>query len=249
MKKSLFLSLFVALPSFSFNFINKKNLYIEPFVYFFAGQLQGERSIITKPYLVPGVKGSYSKDRFLIDFETKAFYGTADTGSGNKTNQLMQLNTKLDTIYKFFDGSDYYTGFGMFFRGYTPLSKYKPYINLSQIKTYAPEENEVSDENFTLGIGPKASATNKRLYSDVDLIIYLAGTRVAPNLIPYSPLLSVDWKNKMFLIGTSYNPKLDIMLDGIFYFERKYQATLITQHDGLAGAKREFDIKVGLEYY
>ena len=227
-----------------------KSLKNEVYINLFAGRLPGIRSVTLRPELNLGYKLHWGIKRFDVDFKADGYYGSADTGSGTEKNKLLQLNLKAIGLYNFYQDKHSKIGIGLFAKDYQPLTSFKPSIKSSQVIQYGAEEKEIpTNDNYNFGSRLRAKYDYKKIVSSVFTDIYFYGNRVAPNLIPYAPLLSIGTKDKLFLIGDIDKPKLALNLDMRFYFERKYNKKIFTSHDGLAGTKREFDLTVGAMYY
>lgn len=227
-----------------------KSLRNEVYINFFSGRLAGIRSVTLRPNLNIGYKLHFGFKRFDTDFKADGYYGQADTGTGTVKNKLLQLNLKAIGLYNFYKDKHSKIGIGLFAKDYQPLNSFTPSISSYQVVQYGAEEKEIpTNDNYNFGSRIRAKYSYQKISSTVFSDIYFYGNRVAPNLVPYAPLLSIGTKDKLFLIGDVDSPKLSLNLDMVFYFERKYGNKIFTSHDGLAGTKREFDLTIGASYY
>ncbi|WP_340695549.1 hypothetical protein [Hydrogenobacter thermophilus] len=216
----------------------------------FSGRLAGIRSVTLKPNLSLDYKLNLSYDKWFGSFQAVAYYGSAITGAGTLKNRPLELDMYTDISYAIYKDRNSRINIGAFAEDYQSLKPFKPQITSSQVVQYADEESEIpSNDNYNFGILLKTAYSYKKISASLYSKVYFYGNRIAPNLIPYAPLLSIGTKDEVFLIGDISNPKFSLCVNMDFYFQRKYGNKFFTSHDGLAGTKREFDISIGMKYY
>lgn len=223
------------------------------YVNYSTGQLAGMNNAVLKPKETVGTRFDLTL-RDLPELETHAdlygIYGTAQSSTGTSKSGLQEMRGEFSSIYDFYNQNQRSkAGLGFYSEFAVPLRN-----NLSYAQTqpsgaeYSAEESDRQKREFLYGIDLKISSQSERISSSLNNILFLGGTRIAPNLLTYKPLLGMIWHNDFYFLGNTRDPKLRFFTDVNMYFARKAGAAIFNAHDGIGGTKRELYISYGVGY-
>ncbi len=249
---------FISAPAFSFqdSLISKKLEKVEISAGYFSGNLQGVKSVILRPDMYLQLESRKNFKKYELYFDIKGYYGSVLVGDKNNNdikklkNKYLETDIDLHLLRIFEENKHFRFSGGIYGEIFISAQNFQPIIKKVNEKYGAGEDKIPTDKNYVFGLGLQWDGVYKKFSSTLSIIYYPYGTKVAANLAPFDPLMSFNMCNKIYLLGNFYSPKLTLFLSSEFYFQKKYDgASVFSLHDGLAGTKREFDVKLGIEFF
>jgi len=242
----LCVSVFVFFVTFLSCVVFAEDLTRQNFVQFeiFSGEFPGATSTVFEPVYALSTGIYRSSPTAEIFFLSKTYYGHFSQDDAQK--RLLETDASGVLARRLLFQKEVNINLGLFFDYYYSWEDFSPDISPAQIEPYSSSEKQIPmKEKLNLGVIFYTYLYKRSLLLfEHYLKVYLRGTRVAPNLVPYKPLLSSGLKFNLYL-----TPKCLFLTYFEFFFQRKEDVALFNSHDGLAGTKREFDLYVGLQYY
>lgn len=238
----------------------KSTTLTERFVYaeLGAGQAVGLGNVILDPLLTVGGRAtarSASFPNWSADGDLRVIYGKTESFDPltmrNKTNKprLQEIRGSGHLIYDFHDeGGIEKIGIGLYSEFARALHSFPRYIPPETDDAYAAEEGDITRSMLNTGLDLRLALKESRIKSTLHNVIFLSGSRIAPNLLTYKPMLGFMWSNEFAITGSIDRPGLSLLTDMDFYFARKAGVGYLNGHDGLGGTKRELDLRYGLAY-
>ena len=163
--------------------------------------------------------------------------------------QLQEIRGVGHLIYDFHDnGGIEKVGVGLYTEFARALHRSPRYIPPETDDAYAAEEGDITRSMLNTGLDLRLALKESRIKSTLHNVIFLSGSRIAPNLLTYKPMLGFMWSNEFAITGSIDHPGLSLLTDMDFYFARKAGVGYLNSHDGLGGTKRELDLRYGLVY-
>jgi len=218
-----------------------------------TGQLAGMNNTILKPKETIGTRFDVAFSS-LPDLETHAniygIYGTAQSSAGTSKSGLQEIRGEVSSIYDFYNQNQRSkAGIGVYSEFAVPVRNNLSYGQaLPSSSEYSAEEGDRQKREFLYGVDLKIASQSERISSDLHNILFVGGTRIAPNLLTYKPLLGMMWHNDFYFLGNTRDPKLRFFTDVNMYFARKAGSAVFNSHDGIGGTKRELYISYGVGY-
>jgi hypothetical protein len=223
-----------------------------------AGQSAGLGNVILNPVLTIGGRATARSDSFpnwSADGDLRMIYGkteSSDPTTLRKTSskpQLQEIRGVGHLIYDFHDnGGIEKVGVGLYTEFARALHRSPRYIPPETDDAYAAEEGDITRSMLNTGLDLRLALKESRIKSTLHNVIFLSGSRIAPNLLTYKPMLGFMWSNEFAITGSIDHPGLSLLTDMDFYFARKAGVGYLNSHDGLGGTKRELDLRYGLVY-
>ncbi len=228
------------------------------FVTFGAGQIAGLGNVILDPLVQTGVSVKLSHPAYPewdADAKLALVYGRIESTDPSTSRQtiskgaLQEYRGQAHLIYNFHrEGDIAKAGVGLYVDMDRSIRSFPRYIPRNSNTSYAAEEGEIAKSIFDVGVDFRFLLKQQLMSSEVHNVIFLSGSRIAPNLLTYKPMLGFMWSNTFSITGTTDQPGLSFLTDFDFYFARKAGVRYFNGHDGLGGTKRELDLALGLAY-
>lgn len=223
-----------------------------------AGQAVGLGNVILNPLLTVGSRAtarSASFPNWSADGDLRMIYGKTESSDPvtlrKKANKprLQEIRGSGHLIYDFHDeGGIEKIGVGLYSEFARALHSFPRYIPPETDDAYAAEEGDITRSMLNTGLDLRLALKESRIKSTLHNVIFLSGSRIAPNLLTYKPMLGFMWSNEFAITGSIDRPGLSLLTDMDFYFARKAGVGYLNAHDGLGGTKRELDLRYGLAY-
>lgn len=223
-----------------------------------TGQVAGLGNVILYPKLQAGVGMALHHSDFPqwdADARLQLIYGrtaSSDPVTLSKSvngSALQEYRGQAHLIYNFHqDGEAAKAGVGLYVDLERPIRSAPRYVPPTYKVGYAMEEGEVAHRILDTGVDFRFKVKQQRLASELHNVIFLSGTRIAPNLLTYKPMLAFMWGNAFSITGTVDHPGWSFLTDVEFYFARKAGVRYLNLHDGLGGTKRELGLSYGVAY-
>lgn len=223
-----------------------------------AGQIAGLGNVILDPLVQPGVTLHLSDSRWPAweaDGSFRLIYGRTESTDpatlGTKTSKpaLQEYRGQAHVIYNYErDGDAAKAGVGLYVDMARPIRSSPRYTPPEANDAYAAEEGEIAGTIFDTGLDFRFALHEQRVASVLDNVVFINGSRIAPNLLTYKPMLGFMWHNQFAITGSIGQPGWSFSTDVDFYFARKAGVRYFNGHDGLGGTKRELDLSYGVSY-
>lgn len=223
-----------------------------------AGQIAGLGNVILDPLVQPGVTLHLTDSRWPeweADGTLRLIYGRTEStdpvtqGSRTSKPALQEYRGQAHVIYNYErEGDVAKAGVGLYVDMARPIRSSPRYTPPEANDAYAAEEGEIASTIFDTGLDFRFALHEHRVASVLDNVVFINGSRIAPNLLTYKPMLGFMWQNQFAITGAIGQPGWSFDTDVDFYFARKAGVRYVNGHDFIGGTKREIDLSYGLAY-
>ena len=223
-----------------------------------AGQIAGLGNVILDPLVQAGVSTSLVDTRlpgWEADGTLRLIYGRTESSDPTTLNSqtskpaLQEYRGQAHVIYNYErDGDAAKAGIGLYVDMARPVHEFPRYTPPEANAAYSAEEGEVATTIFDTGLDFRFSLHQQRVASELHNVVFINGSRIAPNLLTYKPMLGFMWSNQFAITGSIDHPGWTFSTGVDFYFARKAGVRYFNGHDGIGGTKRELDLSYGVTY-
>lgn len=223
-----------------------------------SGQAAGLGNVILNPLAQMGGRLIFQHSAWpdwTADGQLGLIYGRTESSDPitlqktRSTPGWQEVHGRAHLIYDFHkDGEAARAGVGLYADFARALHSLPRYLPPEANDAYAAEEGEITRSMFNSGLDLRLAMRQQRVRAELHNVLFVNGTRIAPNLLTYKPMLGFMWRNEFAINGTIDHPGWSLLTNVDFYFARKAGVAYFNTHDGLAGTKRELDLSYGFGY-